>query len=46
MHSIIVQVGVQTSVEPDTGSTALEERVNAVLPLKSKEDDGDDDEDD
>jgi hypothetical protein len=49
MHSLdhsSVQVGVQTNVEPDTGSSALEERVNAVLPLRSKDDDEDEDEDD
>ncbi len=39
------QVGVQTEVEPDAGANALEDRVNAVLPLQNKDDD-DDDEDD
>jgi hypothetical protein len=43
--STYTQVGVQTAVEPDVGAGALEERVNAVLPLKSKEDDDDDDDD-
>jgi hypothetical protein len=40
------QVGVQTLVEPDSGANVLEERVNAVLPLKGKDDDDDDDYDD
>jgi PAS domain S-box-containing protein len=33
------QVGVQTEVEPDAGANALEDRVNAVLPLANKDDD-------
>ena len=33
------QVGVQTEVEPDAGANALEDRVNAVLPLQMKEED-------
>jgi hypothetical protein len=39
----IVQVGVQTEIEPDAGANALEDRVNAVLPLANKDDDDDDD---
>lgn len=46
MLSTSFQVGVQTSVEPDTGVNSLEERVNSVLPLKSKDDDSDDEDDD
>lgn len=30
---------MQTEVEPDAGANALEDRVNAVLPLQDKEDD-------
>jgi len=41
-----LQVGVQTEVEPDYGANALEDRVNAVLPLQNKDDDGDDGGDD
>jgi len=42
---------VQTEVEPDYGANALEDRVNAVLPLQNKDDEdgnseNDDDEDD
>ena len=37
------QVGVQTEVEPDAGANALEDRVNAVLPLQNKDDDDDGD---
>ncbi len=40
---------MQTEVEPDYGANALEDRVNAVLPLQNKDDedgDGDDDDDD
>ena len=33
------QVGVQTEVEPDAGANALEDRVNAVLPLQNKDED-------
>jgi hypothetical protein len=32
---------VQTEVEPDYGANALEDRVNAVLPLQNKDDDDD-----
>jgi len=39
-----LQVGVQCEVEPDVGANALEEKVNAVLPLLPK--DGKDDDDD
>jgi hypothetical protein len=35
------QVGVQTEVEPDAGANALEDRVNAVLPLANKDDEDD-----
>ena len=37
-------MGVQTEVDPEAGANALEDRVNAVLPLREKED-GDEDED-
>lgn len=30
-------MGVQCEVEADAGQTALEDRVNAVLPLQSKD---------
>ncbi|KAL3938745.1 MAG: hypothetical protein SGARI_001622, partial [Bacillariaceae sp.] len=36
-------VGVQTEVEPDAGANALEDRVNAVLPLANKEDEDEQD---
>jgi hypothetical protein len=36
---------VQCEVEPEAGTSALEDKVNAVLPLQNKDDD-DDDEDD
>lgn len=36
-------MGVQTEVEPDYGANALEDRVNAVLPLQNKEDEDDED---
>jgi hypothetical protein len=36
------QVGVQTEIEPDAGANALEDRVNAVLPLQNKDEDEDD----
>jgi len=34
-------VGVQTEIEPDAGANALEDRVNAVMPLANKEEDDD-----
>ena len=34
-----LQVGVQTEIEPDAGANALEDRVNAVLPLQNKDED-------
>ena len=34
---------MQTEVEPDYGANALEDRVNAVLPLQNKEDEDEDD---
>jgi hypothetical protein len=40
-----LQVGVQTEIEPEAGANALEDRVNAVLPLQNKDEDDDDDED-
>lgn len=47
-NCIVNYVGVQTEVEPDYGANALEDRVNAVLPLQNKEDEeggeGDDEE--
>ena len=30
---------MQTEIEPDAGANALEDRVNAVLPLADKEED-------
>jgi hypothetical protein len=30
-------VGVQCEVEPEVGQSALEDKVNAVLPLEEKE---------
>ena len=38
-----LQVGVQTEVEPEAGANALEDRVNAVLPLQNKDDDSEND---
>ena len=35
----LFQVGVQTEVEPEAGANALEDRVNAVLPLQNKDED-------
>ena len=32
---------MQTEVEPDAGATALEDRVNAVLPLQNKDEEDD-----
>lgn len=32
-------MGVQTEIEADAGANALEDRVNAVMPLANKEDD-------
>ena len=31
------QVGVQCEVQPEAGASALEDKVNAVLPLQNKE---------
>ena len=39
LHCFISQVGVQTEIEPDAGANALEDRVNAVMPLANKDDD-------
>ena len=36
--SFACQVGVQTEIEPDAGANALEDRVNAVMPLANKDD--------
>ena len=38
---LIEQVGVQTEIEPDAGANALEDRVNAVMPLANKDDEDD-----
>mmetsp|Transcript_42824 Transcript_42824/g.103395 ORF Transcript_42824/g.103395 Transcript_42824/m.103395 type:complete len:509 (-) Transcript_42824:1887-3413(-) len=38
-NCIVNYVGVQTEIEPDAGANALEDRVNAVLPLADKEED-------
>lgn len=40
------QVGVQCEVEPESVSSALEDKVNSVLPLLNKDGDGDDYDDD
>mmetsp|Transcript_53613 Transcript_53613/g.154541 ORF Transcript_53613/g.154541 Transcript_53613/m.154541 type:complete len:450 (-) Transcript_53613:143-1492(-) len=40
-NCIVNYVGVQTEVEPDYGANALEDRVNAVLPLQNKDDEED-----
>lgn len=32
-----IQVGVQCEVEPETGASALEDKVNSILPLMTKE---------
>jgi len=46
-NCIVNYVGVQTEVEPDYGANALEDRVNAVLPLQNKDDeDGNSENDD
>jgi len=41
-NSIVNFVGVQCEVEPEAGGSALEDRVNAVLPLQNKEDENND----
>jgi len=41
-NCIVNYVGVQTEIEPDAGANALEDRVNAVMPLANKEDDDED----
>ena len=33
----MMQVGVQCEVQPEAGASALEDKVNAVLPLQHKE---------
>jgi len=38
-NCIVNYVGVQTEIEPDAGANALEDRVNAVMPLANKEED-------
>lgn len=38
-NCIVNYVGVQTEIEPDAGANALEDRVNAVMPLANKDDD-------
>ena len=37
----LTQVGVQCEVQPEAGASALEDKVNAVLPLQNKEGEGD-----
>jgi len=41
-NCIVNYVGVQTEIEPDAGANALEDRVNAVMPLANKDDDDED----
>jgi len=36
----LFQVGVQCEVEPETGDNAVEEKVNEVLPLAAKGEEG------
>eukprot|EP00531_Pseudo-nitzschia_arenysensis_P003935 CAMPEP_0116118162 /NCGR_PEP_ID=MMETSP0329-20121206/1958_1 /TAXON_ID=697910 /ORGANISM="Pseudo-nitzschia arenysensis, Strain B593" /LENGTH=483 /DNA_ID=CAMNT_0003611773 /DNA_START=390 /DNA_END=1841 /DNA_ORIENTATION=+ len=38
-NCIVNYVGVQTEIEPDAGANALEDRVNAVMPLANKDED-------
>mmetsp|Transcript_13226 Transcript_13226/g.37214 ORF Transcript_13226/g.37214 Transcript_13226/m.37214 type:complete len:481 (+) Transcript_13226:482-1924(+) len=40
-NCIVNYVGVQTEVEPDAGANALEDRVNAVMPLANKDEEDD-----
>merc|ERR1712238_215177 len=40
-NCIVNYVGVQTEIEPDAGANALEDRVNAVMPLANKEEEDD-----
>lgn len=40
-NCIVNYVGVQTEIEPDAGANALEDRVNAVMPLANKDDEDD-----
>jgi hypothetical protein len=39
----IIQVGVQCEVDTEAGLSALEDKVNAVLPLQNKDDEDDED---
>jgi hypothetical protein len=32
-----IQVGVQCAIDPEAGASALEDKVNSVLPLANKE---------
>lgn len=36
------QVGVQCAVEPEAGASALEDKVNSVMPLQDKDEIGKD----
>lgn len=36
--NFFLQVGVQCEIEPEAGSSALEDKVNSVLPLHNKSD--------
>uniref|UniRef100_A0A7S2MF67 LOV domain-containing protein n=1 Tax=Helicotheca tamesis TaxID=374047 RepID=A0A7S2MF67_9STRA len=40
-NCIVNYVGVQTMIEPEAGASALEDKVNSVLPLQLKGDSGD-----
>ncbi|VEU34876.1 unnamed protein product [Pseudo-nitzschia multistriata] len=40
-NCIVNYVGVQTEIEPDAGANALEDRVNAVMPLANKDEEDD-----
>jgi len=39
-NCIVNFVGVQCEIEPEAGSTALEDKVNSVLPLQNKDQEG------
>jgi hypothetical protein len=40
-NCIVNYVGVQCAVEPESGASALEDKVNSVLPLVNKDDESD-----
>ncbi len=45
MTCALLQVGVQTMIEPNAGASALEDKVNAAHPITVGVDDNEDDDD-